>query len=548
MLVVLALFISGLSAPAHSAIKAGGLCKKAGIERSSNGAGYRCVKSGKKLIWKKISSSQLAPSPSPSPSPTPKPTPTPTTTPTPQEPFKIINSSFSSNRTDTRADDVVTDRLLLETNLKISQILAYFSTREGRVLFTGAPELISGDQLKGRWEIVFKVPSNLAPGTYMRKYLVEKSNGEKIEIGTFPLELVAPRFYIQSNCSDALRNCPQESYSQAILPIDQCKLVDQTIFQGPSNGFPRPADAKIGRFDAKVLIMPIVFRDLPVTSQTLLNLQAEFIEAQEFYTRNSYGKLKLTFTIPEPDQWVLINENWDSWKGRYNGDLTSITRSAISLVKGVNLTLYDSIFFATGKSSSLYWGGGTGLKFPSESGEVTNVYFTVGGNKLSLDHSLGHTLYHLEDLYIHDYFFNTGTYKTRQPLAYDIMAGGGDYGAWNRWLNGWLEDSEVHCVNKSLDQSVFKLNFINNTSGKRLIVIPTGAGKAIFLEYRQGRPFEGKGLWIYRIDSTIGHGAGPMEGDEELLSSRAPEIIKWGYKITLLDASADALYLRITRG
>lgn len=544
-----------------ASLKPGTTCKKAGQTRIVNGEKFRCAKTSSGTKWSKTSSSPIKessvrpiPNPSPTQSPNPTLSPSPTVSPTPtatqniSENLSIISSSISSNRPNTRASDTVTDRVKLKTNIAISELSAFFTNRQGEIFFYGDSQRVSGSDLDGEWSINFRIPKNALPGNYVRRYIAKSADGQSVTVGDFPLEILLPRYFVQQSCSDAAKDCPSSEAQEVLLNVQQCKLVDQTTFPGgPTNGFPRPSDATTGTRSTKILIVPISFKDLPFNESTIESLNVEFVQVKEFYQRNSYGKLALNFVIPEKEKWLSVDENWEIWKAKFGGDLMTITREAVRLSSSINLTGYDSIFFGSGKSSKMYWGGGGGGKIPTPNGEVGNVYFTVGGERLHLDHSLGHTLFQLEDLYIHDYFFNRGTYSTRNPLAYDVMGGGGDYSAWNRWLNGWLEDSEITCANQTLSNAVFKIDHINKKSGKRLVVIPTGQGKAIFLEYRDGRDLEGSGLWIYRIDSTVGHGAGPMEGSEELLSSNKTEITKWGYSFKVIAGSEDAVFVSISK-
>ena len=427
---------------------------------------------------------------------------------------------------------------------------AFFTNNDGKIFFYGETQRISGTEIDGDWTVAFKIPKGLLPGTYIRRYIVKSSDGQNLIAGNFPLEVTPPRYFIKQSCSDTTKDCPLSEPESALINVQQCKLADQTMFAGgggPTNGFPRPSDAAIGTRSTKVLIIPISFKDLPFNDSTVSSLNSEFSEVKEFYSRNSYGKLTINFVIPEKDKWLSVDENWEIWKAKFGGDLMAVTREAVRLSSAINLTGYDSIFFGSGKSASVYWGGGGGPRLSTPNGDVGNVYFTVGGTKMYLDHSLGHTLFQLEDLYIHDYFFNRGGYTTRNPLAYDVMGGGGDYSAWNRWLNGWLDDSEITCVNRNVSNAIFRVEHINKRLGKRLVVIPTDPGKAIFLEYRDGRDSEGSGLWIYRIDSTIGHGAGPMEGGEELLSSNKTEISMWGYNFKIIGGSEEAVFVSVSK-
>lgn len=70
-----------IQAPADAAApKAGAPCSKANQSQISNGVKYTCSKSGKKLLWKKVTKSSrptMTPEPTASPSPTPTPSPTP---------------------------------------------------------------------------------------------------------------------------------------------------------------------------------------------------------------------------------------------------------------------------------------------------------------------------------------------------------------------------------------------------------------------------------------------------------------------------------------
>ena len=66
----------------EAAVKPGSACKKLGQIKKSGGIKYTCIKSGKKLVWKKGTASKSA-APAITPTPTPTPIPTPNTTPTP---------------------------------------------------------------------------------------------------------------------------------------------------------------------------------------------------------------------------------------------------------------------------------------------------------------------------------------------------------------------------------------------------------------------------------------------------------------------------------
>lgn len=537
LIAVVAIIATGV--PSDAAIKVGRACSKEGLVRAVNGKELKCGVTKKGLVWRATKARKAT---------------TPVPKPSPQEEVKRLQVtvlSLSSNKENSRAGDQVTDQIRFTSNLPVVKVDGYF-TRDGSTKdFEGSGELISGTQIEGEWRITFNVPRGIEPGRYLRIYQAQSDDGQQVRLSEFPLEILEPRYYVHATCSESTGDCPKEDAEASRLSIAQCRLVDQTTFtDGPTNGFPRPKNARTGARAAKILIVPFSFKDVPFTQPndvTLTKLEQEFSEVQDFYSRNSYDRLKLNFTIVDRDKWIYIDEEWEKWKARYNGDLTEITGAAVNLSSAIDLTGYDSIFFGSGKSESLYWGGGTGFTYSTPRGPVANIYYTVGGSKLSLDHNLGHTLFHLEDLYIHGYFLQTGKYATSTPLGYDVMGGGGDYSGWSRWLNGWLDDDDIHCLSRSLNRAVVKVDFINEKQGKRLLMIPTAPGKAVFAEFRESDEISSRGVWVYTLDSTIGHGAGPMEGGKELITTANPQLSKWGFNFKLISATQKSVYLEVTR-
>lgn len=81
----LAVVLSLSLLPAYSATppKAGSACSKQGVTKIYQGKTFKCIKSGKKLVWNRsVATKKPIPTPTPTPPPTPTPIPTPTPTPT----------------------------------------------------------------------------------------------------------------------------------------------------------------------------------------------------------------------------------------------------------------------------------------------------------------------------------------------------------------------------------------------------------------------------------------------------------------------------------
>jgi cytochrome b involved in lipid metabolism len=76
-----AVLLSALSMPSHAATIAGTKCIKVGTAKTVSKIKYVCVKSGTKLIWKKVTVTKATPTPKPSVSATPSPTQSATQSP-----------------------------------------------------------------------------------------------------------------------------------------------------------------------------------------------------------------------------------------------------------------------------------------------------------------------------------------------------------------------------------------------------------------------------------------------------------------------------------
>ena len=93
MLIALAVVLIPVTAFSAPKVTPGGTCTVLNQKVSNLNKSYTCIKSGKKLIWKKAAAI-VKPAPTPTPTPAPTPTPTPAPTPTPKE---LTFSNISEN-------------------------------------------------------------------------------------------------------------------------------------------------------------------------------------------------------------------------------------------------------------------------------------------------------------------------------------------------------------------------------------------------------------------------------------------------------------------
>lgn len=311
-----------------------------------------------------------------------------------------------------------------------------------------------------------------------------------------------PRGYLKPTCGPGIADCPTES---PVDPnINECKLVDATPGSG-MQGFPRPSRAKPGKPVIEVLVVPVRYAGMSITEAELRSqFEVQFERTREFFKRNSWGRVTPNFTLEPESQWVQVDVTWQQFINSRDQDLRRIIPDIVRLIPRQNLPAFDSIFVVAAGGNS-YWGGADlDAYYSHASGQVHSVYYQTGpASETYFQHNLGHTAYYMEDLYLHPYF------RTRDseiyPLKYDVMSTGDDFSVWNRWLAGFLNDSEVRCVSPGTAQSTHHLVHANNAAGEKLAMVPTAPGRALFAEYIDN------GVHVYELNSTIGHGAGPMK-------------------------------------
>jgi M6 family metalloprotease-like protein len=173
----------------------------------------------------------------------------------------------------------------------------------------------------------------------------------------------------------------------------------------------------------------------------------------------------------------------------------------------------SAITFGPAFSGAPDFGGITADGVTLYNGTTSGVDMT-GWGFLWLNHETGHTM-GLVDLYSSvgttdasiDQF--TGDFsvmgdiggKAIEPLAYE------------RWLLGWLDDSQVICQ-ESGDVTT-TLTPIEVAGGTKAVMVPTGPTTGVLVEYRQPLGYDKKlpkaGALVYTIDTSVQSGSGPIK-------------------------------------
>jgi hypothetical protein len=112
---------------------------------------------------------------------------------------------------------------------------------------------------------------------------------------------------------------------------------------------------------------------------------------------------------------------------------------------------------------------------------------------------------------------------------------GREFFGWNKLLMGWLEPYHVRCLSNQAASSHF-IEAIETAGNKpKLVLINLAAGVTLAIE---GRSQWTSGVLVYKIDTRINHGDGPIIAQKSLLSSGQQLTLDgWTIKVVAVDPS-----------
>ena len=351
--------------------------------------------------------------------------------------------------------------------------------------------------------------------------------------------------------------------SSAITALDQltaldiCKTKDVSTRSSGNNGFPRPAGTLLGASSPKILFIPLSFPDVPAfTDADLLRIQGVFKEVEDFYQKSSYGLVKIEYEVLERSKWLTMDKSAESYgliNPRPQQDNTEALKEILSKVDpSVNFDLYDGITLETAR----YPGRGVGQAFlgqlfPTKNGVAKGVSLETAQNAASfqvLAHELGHTLFGLEDLYV---FLNPQRPSVpggpNPAGSWDMMSNSTKaFFGWSKFLNGWLDGVQVRCVSNQIKTIHYVENLDNIGDRPKLLLINLQEGVTISVEVRQPYELAELGALIYKVDSRINHGDGPITAESSLLYQNNSKVFD-GWRISALKSDGEGMLIEVEK-
>jgi M6 family metalloprotease-like protein len=341
--------------------------------------------------------------------------------------------------------------------------------------------------------------------------------------------------------------------AQAVpLEIEQCKLSEpRTLNDGTSISFPA-IEHRVPRVGSHSQLIVAVdfpdakfqFGDVKSYLETLANPK----NISEFYETMSYGKVEIKFdiypeviTLSKPFSYYLQNS-----KRPYSGEnplqsglimeeTKEFLQSKSVLQKYSALNIVETSMKATSeKFGGMAFAGPSLSSYPNASSlypAYNNVQLVIGSTyiygpkdiSMLFAHEIGH-LFGFTDIY--------NLTDKSEPVEYlrhpfDTMGlQGFGLGAWNRWLMGWVGDSQVVCLDESTNVYETSISALNLKEGLKAVVIRLSPNEVLIVEARRKDKYDTfefdfknyNGLAIHHLDTSIRSGKGAMKiyYDEEL--------------------------------
>lgn len=383
--------------------------------------------------------------------------------------------------------------------------------------------------------------------------------------------------------SQPLKEVPAYSISKIASNPELCKIRENSRTRSPGDPIPDFGAAKEirGKYSSNATAFPFNPTTLPVIGE--LNVSMIFVDwsnatgnetdykmyvdqakkFKDFYWMASEHKLKINLRfskkwsrIPGSYEKFVIDESGEAQRGEAPLKQVFYDAAVKASDSQFDFTDSDIVLISVPTDKTIFKSGGphefnfdyNGF-LKTQEGDIFNVaapgdwwldHVEYGGPWLFYAHETGHMLgiphqanedpeYRDESKDWRNYFW------LQNPVnGYEIM-GNQDgptrtMSTWLRWLAGWLDDTQVMCIDESsIDDEYFELNPINEVNGSlESLVIKLSDSLVVVVEARRFDPkfdlpiqYSRDGLIAYTVDAT----KASSQGNMALLSPR--DITKW---------------------
>ena len=305
---------------------------------------------------------------------------------------------------------------------------------------------------------------------------------------------------------------PVNVANAARINVDNCKIANANS-QSVNLGFPRSPLLLPSTGTVKVLVAGVDFSNAREVGTPIEMVSPfELATVRDFFATASYGRLNLEFTVVNevvklPIVDTSINER------------VVMVETAKVLPTQYRLNDFSALLIITTKSSSFINGtASAGVTVSNSTGQLTNysVVSAVKPNESrwlsspwrTVAHEVGHLL-GLMDLWNRE---DSTAWQGQTAAPFSLMNTGagwgyaGDFFAWEKWVLGWIPDTDVYCFSKDPNDLSVDLASLDALEGIRLIAVPITSTKVLVIEYRKKSTIDfgiiKSGALVYTVDTT----------------------------------------------
>lgn len=532
-----------LPSSAIAAVKAGAPCTKAGQSAVAAGKKFTCIKSGKKLVWNKGVTVAAAGGQSQTTS-TPAAT-TPNSTP-------ATGASTIPARNSATAAPVATYPKVVTIAVDCSKnnscpapsptVIQLWDGCHARVEAT-LQKKVSGDWVDVAkatgWNDIGGCPSTnpsrpyttatLEVGTAIRwKVYSPAGNWEWLssETSFAPKAQVSAAALAARAALDKLAIEPASTFKAS----SACQLMDQVTAKRSygtdlSAGFPKVRTRIKSYGNVKALIVPLDFKDVPGRDNPVTYFTPIANNVNKYFNTISYGRVAFDFTI------LPAYVHMDFPISKYGiantvgaGDVAGYRKAVLDATNSeIDYAAYEAVYFLVPKEMPMAlmgWGPAITAPYEVTGGYIINgatggadMYFNenngvTGATWKWMAHETGHAFGWYDEDYKHQSSSLGNWGLMSQSWTNDVV----EQNAWDRYLQGWLEEGQVGCTAKSSLSSAkeFTINALGENNGEqKAVMIPLSESKILVMESRHKSTLDnftqtGAGLLVYTVDMTIG--------------------------------------------
>jgi M6 family metalloprotease-like protein len=408
---------------------------------------------------------------------------------------------------------------------------------------------------------------------------------EKDERGFFAITLDVPQETSPEAAAELERlTTLAEEPANTFVPTSACQMPDlvtpeRSFSVDLSAGFPKVRVRLPSYGHIKAIIVPIDFSDVPGKDDPLSYFTPVANGVTDFYYQQSYGRLAFDFTIVP--NWVRVpfaSTKYGTGGSVGAGDPAGYLTALIALTDPqIDYSEFDAVYYLVPKEmpmANMGWGPAITSPNVTSNGVIINGA-TGGADMYEVERNgvegarwkwMAHETGHAFGLYDEDLNHESQSLGIWGIMAMSWSNEAIELGAWDRYLQGWLTEDQITCLEKDnipADGTTVTLDPLTRQNAEvKSVMIPLSKSRILVLESRRNEgldklPSSYEGLVAYTVDTSIGQLGGGYViqprpdftdtfGFQDAALRAGDTITVDGVVVTVLEAGKDGDMVKVT--